>query len=133
MLTIDDVERVLSEHPWLKPPKNIIYVLEEVYTYHPEYGTLFFRGLQPNWLRDTIVIVAPLATEETVVHEVLHTYGLGETATHMLAPKLRIFREVFKPFIKREIKYRECSYCEEFKIIHTKFKDKIKHYVLVEG
>lgn len=132
MITIEEVERVFETHPWIKPPKHIILVLEPVEMIDKKYGLLLFRGLQPSWRRDTIVLVAPLATEETVIHETLHTYGFGETVTHLFSKPLLNFRKTIPPIIKRRVKYKECHYCEEFKIVHTKYKDKMKHYVLVE-
>ena len=128
MLTIRDVEEVFEQHPWLRPPRNVIIIKEPVEMVEG-YRKILFAGLTPSWKRDTIIL-SSLATPETVVHETIHTYGLGETAAWTLAPKLRQFRQAFPPLLKRRVKYRRCNYCEEFKTLHTKYADRAEHWVL---
>ena len=130
MLTIRDVERVLAEHPWLKPPRNVIIVKEPIEMIEG-YRKIFFAGLTPSWKRDTIIL-SSLASPETIVHEIIHTYGLGETAAWTIAPKIRKFREKFPPLFKRKVKYVKCEGCEEFRVLHEKYSDRAEHYVLVE-
>ena len=116
MLTIKDVERVFEEHPWLKPPKHIFLIPEDV-EYKTARGKVIFRGLQPSW-RPDVIILTPRATEETVIHETLHTYGLGEEPVHRLAPKILQFRRVIPAVLRRRVKYEKCNGCEEFKEMH---------------
>ncbi len=116
MITIKDVERVLSEHPWLPPPKHVFFIPEDV-TYETPHGEVVFRGLQPSW-RPDVIILTPRATQETVIHETLHTLGFGEELTHRLAPKLLKLRKAVPPVMLRRVKYVKCPYCKEFREMH---------------
>ena len=130
MYTIYDVERVLERHPWLRPPKHVFIVKEKIEFTAPGIRVLF-RGLQPSWRPDVIIISAPYATDETVIHEILHTYGLGEYGAHKLAPVIVRLRSVVPTVFVREVRYRKCDYCDEFKEVHERLGDKVEHWVLV--
>jgi len=125
MITIQDVEKVFRNHPWLRPPKHVFFIPEDV-EYETAYGKVLFRGLQPSWKPD-VIILTPRATEETVIHETLHTYGLGEEPVHRLAPKILKFRKTIPALIQRKVRYKKCSGCKEFEGMH---KLGAIHYVL---
>jgi len=105
-MDISEVERVLAQHPFLKKPKYV-YVVEEPVTLQTN-GMILFAGLTPKWRRDTIVLT-PVASDVTVVHEVLHTMGAGEAVAYKLAPLLRWFRSVVPPLLRRRVKYKYAS------------------------
>jgi len=104
-MNIEELEKILSEHPFLPKPKYIFMVEERVVA---EIGNLLiiFKGATPRHLRDRIALT-PDANDVTVVHEMLHLAGLDEIGAYLLAPKIREFRKVFPPIIKSEVKYRE--------------------------
>jgi hypothetical protein len=107
LLTKEEIEEVLSRHPWLRPPKYIYILSAPVVS--PELRA-FILGLNPMFERDT-VILSSNATEETLIHETLHVNMLGERIAYPLAPKLLSFRQSFPPVVRRRPVYeaREMS------------------------
>ena len=123
------VEETYSRHPWLRPARHVIVVLDEIV--HREADKVIrFSGLQPGWRKDVIIISYPLLRQDTIVHETLHTYGCGENCTWTIAPRLARLRTVFPPLIKRSVSYRICSGGCEFDLLHKKYPGKIIHLVL---
>lgn len=98
-----EIEKTLSRTR-LKAPK-VIYVLSAPIVY-PEIRALVL-GLNPRSQRQTIVLGGN-ATEETVIHETLHTRGLGELLTYPLAKLTVRVRTVFPVRQRRRsVKYQE--------------------------
>jgi hypothetical protein len=102
LLTKEEIEEVLSRHPWLRPPKYIYILSAPVVS--PELRA-FIYGLNPVFQRDT-VILSSTATEETLIHETLHVNLMGERAAYTLAPRLLRFRASFPPVRSRRPVYR---------------------------
>ena len=103
-MRIEELERIMAEHPWLPKPKYVFMVKEHVYGL-ADGMVLVFRGATPIAQKDRIALT-PDANDVTVVHEMMHLMGFGEIGAYTLSPILRRFREVFPPIIRREIKYR---------------------------
>ena len=103
MLQREDIERILTEHPWLPRPKYI-YILNAPVIF-PELRAIV-HGINPGFERDT-VILGTTATAETLIHECIHVARLGEFAAYNLAPRILKFRERFPALIRRPVKYRE--------------------------
>ncbi len=126
-MDIETVEDVLNRHVMIKPPKNVIiindYVIDEIAN-----QIYYVNGATPSWLTDTIVL-SKTASEETVVHELLHTYGLGEDAAYSISPILYNLRRTLS-FRKRNVKYYECPGCKRFAVLHEKYGNVAKHYIL---
>jgi len=112
-MDISEVEKILAEHPLLPKPRYVL-LTEEPVTANVD-GMLVFRGLTPKWRKDAIVLT-PLANDETVVHEVLHTLGFGELGAYTLAPLLRRLRKLLPPLLRGNVKYRFKGY------VHPKIK-----------
>lgn len=104
-MNIEELERIMAEHPWLPKPKYVFMVKERVYGLM-DGAILVFKGATPTQLRDRIALT-PDADDVTVVHECMHLMGFGELATYALAPALRAFRKVFPPLVRREVRYRK--------------------------
>jgi len=103
MVTKSDIERTLSKYPFLNPPDHV-YVLDAPILV-PQLQAIA-KGMEVSGTRS--IFLTPLADEETVVHETIHTYGLGELATYPLAKILKRFRQVFPPIVvKRKVEYEE--------------------------
>jgi|GEM_PF-6516962 len=104
-MNVEELEKILSEHPFLPKPKYVFMVEERVVA---ELGNLLviFKGATPKELKDRIALT-PDANDVTVVHELLHLVGLDETGAYLLAPIIRKIRTIFPPMIKSEIKYKE--------------------------
>ncbi len=97
-----EIEETLSRTR-LRPPKKIFVLSSPIIA--PQLKAVVY-GLNPRFERSTIVL-ANNATEETVVHETLHTLGLGELLTYPLAKIITRFRTVFPASRRREIRYQE--------------------------
>jgi hypothetical protein len=106
-LNIEELERILTDHPWLPKPRYVYLVKAHVYGV-VDGAVVVFRGATPISPRDRIALT-PDADDVTVVHEVLHTVGFGELGAHLLAPHIRAFRRILPPLIKREVKYEKVS------------------------
>ena len=126
-MDIETVENVLSRHVMIKPPKHVViiddYVLDEF-----SERMYYVNGATPSWLHDVIVL-SKTATEETVVHELLHTYGFGEDAAYSISPILYNLRRSFA-LRRRNVKYYQCNGCNRFRVLHERYSDVAKHYVL---
>ena len=129
MITIHDVEEVLARHPFLKAPAHVIIVKEPI-EYTQGVKKILFAGMSPSWRRDTIIL-SSLATQETVIHEVIHTYGLGETAAWGIAPRLYSIRRRLPNLFRRQVKYARCTGCEEYRVLHEKYSGRAEHWVRV--
>jgi hypothetical protein len=122
-LDIEEVERILNAFPLLPKPKYVFMIEEDVK--QKLNGEIIYRGLTPKW-RSDVIILTPRADKETVVHEFLHTLGLGEEAAYILSPIITKVATMRPSLLRRGAKYRECSGCE-FKYAHDRG---IKHYIL---
>jgi hypothetical protein len=106
-MSIEELERILAEHPWLPKPRYVYLVKARVYGV-VDGSVVVFKGAAPVSPRDRIALTAD-ADDVTVVHEVLHTMGFGELGAHLLAPCIRAFRRAVPPLIRREVKYVKVS------------------------
>ena len=125
------VEQEYEKHPWLRPAKHVLVVLDEI-VYQDLDRRLRFSGLQPSWRRDTIIISWPLLRPDTIVHETLHTYGCGEDCAWTLAPRIVEFREKFPPLLRRKVEYEVCpgdASCPYYEL-HRMLGSKLIHLIL---
>jgi hypothetical protein len=106
-LRIEELEQILKLHPFLPKPQYIV-VVEEPVIAQLDGLVAIVRGATPAWRRDMIV-VTPVAGHDTVVHEIIHTMGLGEVAATVGGAILARFREAFKPIVKYDVKYEVAS------------------------
>lgn len=131
---IYEVEEILGAYPFMPKPKHVIVVKEPVREWVDGY--LYFRGLQPKF-RSDVIVLTPQATDETVLHETLHALGLGEFGASLLGKLLiRKYEVLGKGLLGSllfgEVKYVKCSGCEEFRVLHEKYAGRAEHYVRVE-
>jgi len=103
-MDIKEIEAILEQHPFLKKPKYI-YMIDDIVYERLDGLTLLYSGITPKWRKDLIALTKT-ANDETVVHEVLHTIGLGELGAHVLAPVLRRFRSIVPPMLKTKVEYQ---------------------------
>ena len=125
------VEEVYARHPWLRPPRHVLVILDEIVLDAPG-ARLRFSGLQPSWRRDTVIVSWPLLRRDTLVHETLHTYGCGERCAWLLAPRLAALRERRPPRVRREVRYRVCRGgpgCP-YEELHRRLGGRLVHLVL---
>jgi len=143
-LSIDEIEAIFEEYRVIQPPKHIIVYdcyIELPYDEEDPAGTIY-RGLQPNW-RDDMIILSVEGDDETVIHEALHAnYGTEEWFTYpageWLIKKYRGEGLIGKlPHSRRVIKYdlcKGCSICDNPDVLGVKLakkdKNKYRHYIL---
>jgi hypothetical protein len=129
-LTIEEVQRVFAEHPFLPRPKHIIILDGDVVT---NEGTAV--GLTPSG--ESVMILTPLSDEDTVVHEAIHQFGFGEFMTQLLAPIIERRRA---RIVQRIPQYQICNSCNTHKILFEKYgivperiypPPNIRHYILL--
>jgi len=96
-LTREEVEEIYAAHPWLPRPKHIIMLDGDVKI---PGGTAV--GLTP--AGESVMILTPLSDQETILHESIHLFGLGEVAAYTLGPLL--YRKRFS-LIRRKPEYVE--------------------------
>lgn len=128
------VEATLERHPWLRKPKHIL-VIDDVIVYRSGRGrVLRFSGLQPSWRPDTVVVSWPLRRSDTLVHEIIHTYGLGEDAAWAIAPRLTELRRRLPPLVKARVKYSVCRGGPQcpYRELHEVLGEKLIHLVRVD-
>ena len=125
-MDIEEVEEILNSFPFFPKPKYVFMIEEDVK--QRVDGELIFRGLAPKWRRD-VIILTPRANKETVIHEFLHTLGVGERGAYLLSRFVAKFAEMRPAILGEKIKYKECSGCE-FQNAHLRG---IKHYVLEQS
>ena len=143
-MDIHDIERLLSEYYVILPPEHILILDKPVVGLKPAF--VVYRGLQPSW-RPDIIILTPLANEETVLHEILHTYGLGELGAtygakillikHRILERFPLLRELRLRIGGKKVEYRLCYGCPLCRdmwhtlLIHPPPGAKPKHYIRV--
>lgn len=118
MLTVGQIEDVMSKYYVVDPPKNLI-LLDKPAARIVGESVVFYKGLQPKW-RGDVVILTPLDDEETVLHEQFHAqYGVPEPVADVLGKffvkKIRVLsrRPVLKSLSRtRNVHYTQCSGCE---------------------
>lgn len=108
LLTIEQLEQIMLDHPLLPKPKLVYMVKTRVVGVIPDGVALELRGATPKDIKDRIAITAT-ADEVTVVHEMLHLAGFGELGAYTLAPIIRAARKLFPPLIKGSVKYRKVA------------------------
>ena len=106
----------------------------------------FYKGLQPKWRRD-VIVVTPQGDEETVLHETLHAnYGAPEPVAawggKILVIKSKLLnmfptvKDLFLAFRGRDVHYQRCYGCQlcnnlQDMFIHAPPGAKPEHYVRV--
>jgi len=101
-MRIEELEELLSKHPFLPKPKYVFMIEERVIAELNGYS--FVRGATPKW-RGDVIILTPDARHDTVVHEVIHTLGFGELVANLLSPRIAKLRELIPPIISSNVKY----------------------------
>jgi len=104
-MDIKELEKILTEHPYLPKPKYV-YMVEERVVQNIDHLTLVYKGATPKEERDRIALT-PDADDVTVVHELLHLAGFDEAGAYLLAPRLRKIRKIIPPILSFEVHYRE--------------------------
>ncbi|MEM1865982.1 MAG: hypothetical protein QXD57_07125 [Ignisphaera sp.] len=107
MLTIQELEEIMSEHPFLPKPRFVYMVKGRVIGVFDGYS-VEIRGAAHKELKDRIAITSS-ATDVTVVHEMLHLAGVGEVGAYLLAPVIRAFRRVVKPVLQKQVRLVKVS------------------------
>jgi len=102
-MEIEELEKILSLHPFLPKPKYIVEVDELLFASIENYIAIV-KGATPKWRRDMIV-VTPLSDHETVVHEVIHTLGFGELAAEIGGRVLSRLRNIIPPIVNKNVSY----------------------------
>ncbi len=107
-MNIEELEKILAEHPWLPKPRYVLLVKERVVGIVNESTLVVFKGATPITSRDRMALTID-ADDITVVHELLHVIGFGEIGAYVLSPLIRMFRGVVPPIIKKEVKYQKIA------------------------
>lgn len=79
-----EIRSTLERLPRFIPMPREVIVLDGVL----EVGDQIAVGANPQRTDPQTIILSPLADEETLVHEVLHTAGLGEMGAYAISPLL---------------------------------------------
>lgn len=130
-----EVESILGCYPMLgSRVSHLIMIGESVH--ERVNGLAYFKGLQPKHRSDLFVLTQQ-SSDETIPHELVHTFGLGELAAYpvgkILVWKHRVLRNfpTIKSLVSSPVKYHKCSGCEEFKLLHERYSGRAEHYVKV--
>lgn len=121
MPSVEEIERILSEYYVISPPKHLM-MLERPAVALTDGHLCFFKGLQPKW-RNDVMLLTPQGDDETVVHETMHAnFGTEELITDrlgkLLVKKYRALerfprlRDLWLGFRGRNVRYELCSGCE---------------------
>lgn len=146
MVTRAQVEDIMSKYYVVDPPKHLLMLERPTVGFHGEHLN-FFKGLQPKW-RGDVMILTPQADDETVIHESIHAnFGTGELITDRLG-KLLVVKHRFlsqRPFLNdlfvrfrgRGVHYQRCSGCHMCQnlgdvLIRAPPGGRPEHYVLME-
>ena len=138
-MDIEEVIEILSYYPLLKKPRHVLLVKEPIYgVMRVDEKAVLVKvlGVTPMNRDDTIVLAID-AKPDTVIHECIHLYGLGELAAYTLTPILITkYKLGFAPIAKMlryRVRYRKCQYPREpcpFPLAHEKYRDRVEHYIL---
>lgn len=121
MIGVNDLEKIFSKYYVVDPPKHVLVLDKPAVSLHGE-TMVAYRGLQPKW-RGDVIILTPQGDEETVIHETLHAqFTVGEPLAHIggkiLNIKLKLIEKGgrFADFFKlrhrgRTVQYQTCSGC----------------------
>ncbi|MEM3800147.1 MAG: hypothetical protein QXH56_08655 [Thermoprotei archaeon] len=133
-LTIEEIEHKLALHPFLPPPQHVIILDGDV-----RVAQRVAVGMTP--AKQRVVVLTPIADDETVLHETLHSNGLKELGAQIMSRILTI-REKLVLFPRR-VRYEECGGCTTHITLLKQYGlqpedgvwnyPKIKHYYLVES
>jgi len=85
---IEEVEEILKLHPYLPKPK-FVYLVEEPVMLIADHVVAYVRGATPKDNKDVIVLT-PLASHATVVHEIIHTLGGGNISNNIRKRVIKI-------------------------------------------
>lgn len=126
MITKQTIEDVFAKYYVIDPPKNILVLDKPAVSMHGQ-TLVMYRGLQPKW-RGDVIILTPQGDDETLIHETLHAqYFTNEPLTNVagkiLVVKYRISKRFKRFFIRhkkrfsvrtrrgRTVNYQLCSGC----------------------
>lgn len=116
---------------WLPKPKHVVVIKEPVMEgMKGVNGIVAYRGVTQRF--GDAIVLTPQASEETAIHEILHSLGLAsEFLVDRLAKALTLKARLlpgFKSTLLQRPKYELCTGCEEFRILHEKYGNKALHY-----
>lgn len=131
-MDISEVAELLGLYRFVPKPQHIIVISEPVRA--EVDGYIYYRGIQPS-SRSDVIILTPQAVDETVLHEIGHSLGLGEIGATLFG-KLMIRKSRFienfpalKELFSHPVSYVKCQGCQEFHILHTKYAGRAEHYI----
>lgn len=146
MVTKEEFESILSKYYVIDPPSHLLMLERPAVGF--SNGLSFYKGLQPKW-RGDIVIITPQGDDETAIHETIHAnFGIGELFTnpaakilvvkHRMIERLPILKNLHLRFRNRKIHYELCGGCmlcqdlEEL-LIRAPPRAKPRHYILAKS
>lgn len=141
MIDRETIEKVFSTYYIVDPPKNVVVLDKPVVAVdHNGQVTTFFKGLQPKW-RDDVIIVSPQGDDETLVHEQIHAqYRAREFGANALGKlfviKYRMLQKLQRQRKIRDVRYKlcnGCAMCDDLTqlLLVTPPSSRSKHYKLV--
>lgn len=132
-MELNEVESILGCYPMLGSRVNHLILVKES-VHESTNGMVYFKGLQPKHRQD-IFVLTQQASDETLPHELVHTFGLGELAAYPIGKimvwKYRVLRNLptLKSLVSNPVKYQKCSGCGEFGLLHERYAGRAEHYV----
>ena len=141
MIDRETIESVFSTYYVVDPPKNVVVLDKPVVSVdHSGQVATFFKGLQPKW-RDDVIILSPQGDDETLVHEQIHAqYRAREFGANALGKlfivKYRMLKQLRQQRKIRDVRYQRCNgcvLCDDLSqlLLVTPPGSNAKHYKLV--
>lgn len=141
MVSKEELESILAKYYVIDPPKHA-FMLDKRTVGITNHHLSFFKGLQPKWRHD-VIILTPDGDDESVIHECFHAnFGTEELVTNRLGKllvKKHRLQEMFPNFPKilpsRSVHYELCPGCPLCAdlaklLIHKPPGGEPKHYIL---
>lgn len=135
-MELSEVENILGSYPVLGSRVNNLIIIKEG-VHERINGMAYFKGLQPKH-RSDVFVMTQQASDETVPHELSHTFGFGELAAYPIGRvmiwKHRVLNNfpTLKSHAASPVKFRKCSGCEEFALLHQRYAGRAEHFIRAE-
>ena len=106
MITKQTIEEVFAKYYVIDPPKNILVLDKPAVSMHGQTLLSFYRGLQPKW-RGDVIILSPQGNDETLIHETLHAQyfssePLANIGGKILVVKYRMAKRFKRLFVRQK-------------------------------
>ena len=130
MISKQTIEDVFAKYYVIDPPKNILVLDKPAVSMHGQ-TLVMYRGLQPKW-RGDVIILTPQGNDETLIHETLHAQHFSSEPLANVGGKILVVK--YRILSRRSKRWEKSFFrLSKSRFLSLLFKDRTVNYQLCSG